>query len=162
MAGTTHSNTTNPVIRGSFIVQKLMCNKIPLAHRRHPGEGEAAGPVFGADGARAVHQHSTQPVCASCHSRWIRSGFTLENYDAVGLWRTQENDVKIDATGELPTRARRMANGDGARAKAGGDARRAELLRDALARIRLRQTLGSADACATAAVRSPSRSLATT
>ena len=33
---------------------------------------------------------------------WIRSGFALENYDAVGRWRTQSANAAIDASGALP------------------------------------------------------------
>ena len=46
--------------------------------------------------------HRTQPVCASCHSQMDPIGLTFENYDPIGRYRTTENDVQIDASGELP------------------------------------------------------------
>jgi hypothetical protein len=47
-------------------------------------------------------QHRANPVCASCHSRIDPLGFALENYDALGQWRTDEAGKPIDNTGELP------------------------------------------------------------
>ena len=48
-------------------------------------------------------QHRANPACASCHSRMDPLGFALENFDAVGRWRTiSESGEKIDASGVLP------------------------------------------------------------
>ena len=48
-------------------------------------------------------QHRTNPNCAACHARMDPIGFALENYDAIGAWRTQDgNEQPIDASGELP------------------------------------------------------------
>jgi hypothetical protein len=41
-------------------------------------------------------------VCGTCHAVLDPPGFALENFDAVGLWRDQENGVTIDATGDIP------------------------------------------------------------
>jgi hypothetical protein len=45
--------------------------------------------------------HRASPVCATCHKTLDPIGFALENFDAVGAWRTQEAGKPIDATGEL-------------------------------------------------------------
>src|SRR5262245_36365833 len=45
--------------------------------------------------------HRTNPVCASCHARMDPVGFSLENFDAIGQWRTTDGDAKIDASGVL-------------------------------------------------------------
>jgi len=47
-------------------------------------------------------QHRADPVCASCHSRIDPLGFALENYDALGVWRTTDAGKPVDAAGELP------------------------------------------------------------
>ena len=47
-------------------------------------------------------QHRANSVCASCHSRIDPLGFALENYDAIGAWRTEDAGKPIDARGELP------------------------------------------------------------
>jgi hypothetical protein len=47
-------------------------------------------------------EHRANPVCASCHQLMDPVGFSLENYDAVGRWRTVDAGKPIDATGGLP------------------------------------------------------------
>jgi hypothetical protein len=49
-----------------------------------------------------MEQHRANPVCASCHARMDPLGFSLENYDATGQWRTYDGETKIDASAALP------------------------------------------------------------
>ena len=50
-----------------------------------------------------MEQHRADAVCASCHSQaWIVLGFALENYDAIGHWRTQDGKFPVDASGAFP------------------------------------------------------------
>jgi hypothetical protein len=49
-----------------------------------------------------MEQHRSNAVCASCHARMDPLGFALENFDATGQWRTQEDGVPIDASAVLP------------------------------------------------------------
>jgi hypothetical protein len=49
-----------------------------------------------------MEEHRANPVCASCHARMDPLGFSLENYDATGQWRTNDGDTKIDASASLP------------------------------------------------------------
>ena len=49
-----------------------------------------------------MEQHRTNPTCASCHSRMDPIGFALENYDAIGKWRTKDGSSTIDTSGKLP------------------------------------------------------------
>ena len=46
--------------------------------------------------------HRANPVCASCHDFMDPVGFSFENFDAVGRWRTMEEGQPVDATGGLP------------------------------------------------------------
>jgi hypothetical protein len=46
--------------------------------------------------------HRADPTCASCHSKMDPLGFGLENYDAIGKWRTMDGKFPIDSTGTLP------------------------------------------------------------
>jgi hypothetical protein len=48
-----------------------------------------------------MEAHHTNPVCASCHQIFEPMGLALENFDAVGTWRTHDGDSPIDATGVL-------------------------------------------------------------
>jgi hypothetical protein len=49
-----------------------------------------------------MEQHRANPACSGCHSRMDPIGFALENYDAIGRWRTKDADSPINASGELP------------------------------------------------------------
>ena len=46
-------------------------------------------------------EHRANAVCASCHKAMDSIGFAMENFDAVGAWRTRDAGQPIDATGEL-------------------------------------------------------------
>ena len=49
-----------------------------------------------------MEKHRSNAVCASCHSRMDVLGFGLENYDAIGKWRTMDGKFPVDASGTLP------------------------------------------------------------
>ena len=48
-----------------------------------------------------LEQHRRNPACASCHARIDPLGFALENFDALGKWRTTEGGTPVDASGVL-------------------------------------------------------------
>ena len=48
-----------------------------------------------------MEQHRKNPVCAGCHARMDPLGFTLENFDAIGGWRTYDAGNPIDSSGGL-------------------------------------------------------------
>lgn len=103
LTGLTHSNHTNPVSRGGFIVNLLMCRNIGL-----PSDPAILAMVVPPDptsaptGRERYTNHSKLDICAGCHVQLDPVGFALENYDAVGLWRATENNAPIDASGEVP------------------------------------------------------------
>ncbi|HET6146062.1 MAG TPA: DUF1592 domain-containing protein [Polyangia bacterium] len=103
MTGTITTNKSNPVLRGSFVVNKLLCRKISLptdpailAMVKVPDD------TTGATARERFSKHSSQAICASCHQFLDPIGFALENFDPVGQYRTQENGVTIDATSTVP------------------------------------------------------------
>jgi hypothetical protein len=49
-----------------------------------------------------LEKHRTNAMCASCHNRMDVLGFGLENYDAIGQWRTMDGKFPIDSSGTLP------------------------------------------------------------
>ena len=102
MAGTTHSNHTNPVVRGSFVVQKLLCLAIPLPDASIAARVKPPDPYSGKTARERFGKHSADPVCRSCHSLMDPVGLAFENFDAVGQFRNEENGVVIDARGALP------------------------------------------------------------
>ena len=49
-----------------------------------------------------LEEHRKNPVCAVCHAPMDPLGFALENFDAIGQWRTRDAGVTIDASARLP------------------------------------------------------------
>jgi len=49
-----------------------------------------------------MEQHRANPACAVCHTRMDPIGFALENFDAIGRWRTTDAGSEIDSSGVLP------------------------------------------------------------
>jgi hypothetical protein len=102
LIGTTYGNSTNPIARSMFVQRRVLCQEVPPDPGLVPSElpPEAVdGPTM-RDRLEAV-THS-EPACTTCHELIDPIGFAFENYDAVGLWRDQENGVTIDASGEHP------------------------------------------------------------
>ena len=52
-----------------------------------------------------MEKHRADPACATCHSRMDPLGFSLENYDAIGKWRTHDGKFPVDSSGALPNGA---------------------------------------------------------
>lgn len=103
LAGTTHSSTTNPVFRGAFVMKKILCHKIPIPTGEIAALATPPKPTEGTTARERFSQHSSDKVCAGCHAMMDPLGLTFENYDAVGLYRTQESGKTIDASGALPS-----------------------------------------------------------
>jgi hypothetical protein len=102
LAGPVHTNHENPVVRGSFVVQKLMCRPIPKPSGEIAAKVTPPDPNSAATARQRFSTHSSDPVCKSCHVNMDPFGFALENFNVVGLWRDQENSVTIDASGDAP------------------------------------------------------------
>jgi hypothetical protein len=102
LAGTTHSNVTSPVLRGSFVVQRLLCRTIPLPTGDILQKIKPPEPSSGRTGRERYSAHTSEPVCQSCHQYMDPVGFALENYDAVGMFRAEENGAPIDPAGKMP------------------------------------------------------------
>ncbi len=78
---------TSPVLRGKWILQNLLDSAPPPPPPNVPKLDEAA--ISSAAGMRErLEQHRANPACNGCHSRMDPIGFDLENYDAIGQWRT--------------------------------------------------------------------------
>ena len=91
---------TSPVKRGKWVLEQLLCSppKPPP-----PGvEGLDDGPGVTGTLRERLEQHRADPVCASCHKAMDPIGLGLENFDAVGAYRTMDNGQPIVAAGELP------------------------------------------------------------
>jgi hypothetical protein len=102
LAGPIHTNNSNPVVRGSFVVQKLMCQVIPKPTGDIAAKVTPPDPASAATARQRFTTHSSDPVCRACHVNMDPFGFALENFDPTGKWRDQENGVTIDASGDAP------------------------------------------------------------
>ena len=103
LAVTSHATRTSPVVRGKWILENILGAPVPPPPPI-PGAGVFAEPTPGEAPKTMREQmaiHRTNPVCASCHKLMDPIGISLENFDAVGAWRTREPNGAIDASGQL-------------------------------------------------------------
>jgi hypothetical protein len=97
---TSNANRTSPVIRGKWILENLLGTPPPLPPPDVPPLEEK--PTAGAASVRErIEQHRKNPACAGCHKIMDPIGLALENFDAIGRWRTKDEGVTIDASSEL-------------------------------------------------------------
>src|SRR5262249_33539542 len=104
---TSYSTRTSPVVRGKWLLTNLLGSPPPPPPPDVPalkanGEGGEAPSTVRA----RMEQHRKNAVCASCHVRMDPMGFALENYSAIGKWRTTEVGIPVDATGAFPNGAK--------------------------------------------------------
>lgn len=98
---TSYSTRTSPVLRGKFILENILNAPPPDPPPGVPGLDQAPVPAD-APMRQRLEAHRTNPTCAACHRRMDPLGFALENYNAIGAWRTDEGKQPIDASGRLP------------------------------------------------------------
>jgi hypothetical protein len=84
-----NGQTTSPVERGAWVLRKLLDDPPPPAPANVPQIARLAGKTLTTRERLAVHQDA--PQCASCHRTIDPVGFALENFDAVGQWRTEDS-----------------------------------------------------------------------
>jgi hypothetical protein len=96
-----YGNRTSPVLRGKWVLENLLNAPPPPPPPNVPSLDENAVGTS-ASLRDQMEQHRKNTICASCHARMDPLGFSLENYDAVGAWRTQDGQFTIDASGTLP------------------------------------------------------------
>jgi hypothetical protein len=98
---TSYPTRTSPVLRGKWILENVLNAPPPPPP---PGVGSldtSGGPLAGTM-RQQMEKHRANPMCASCHMRMDPLGFALENYNAIGQWRTEDANQPIDASGVLP------------------------------------------------------------
>lgn len=98
---TSYATRTSPVIRGKWVLENILGVPPPPPPPNVPAleETQIAANLTVRD---RLAQHRENPVCYSCHKLTDPVGFALENYDAVGRWRTLDGEAPIDASGGLP------------------------------------------------------------
>lgn len=101
---TSNPTRTSPVKRGLFVLENLLATPAPPAAPDVPPlEASAKGDRKNLPLRQIMKIHAQEKICASCHARMDPIGLALENFNAVGLWRDQENGHPIDTAGRLMT-----------------------------------------------------------
>lgn len=96
-----YGNRTSPVLRGKWVLDNILNAPPPPPPANVPSLNEEALGTT-ASFRQQLEEHRKNPVCASCHSKMDPLGFGLENYDAVGAFRTMDGKFPIDSSGVLP------------------------------------------------------------
>ena len=100
---TSYATRTSPVIRGKWILDNILGVPPPPPPASVPALKEREGIGKNLTMRQRMAQHRDQPACSGCHQLMDPVGFSLENYDAVGRWRTHdESSIPIDSAGSLP------------------------------------------------------------
>ncbi len=104
LAATSFPNRTSPVKRGVWVLEQLLGEHVPPAPPNVPTlEKQDQQKVANLTLRQRTELHLTNPVCANCHKVLDPIGFGLENFDAIGRWRDQDDTGgAIDVAGELP------------------------------------------------------------
>jgi hypothetical protein len=98
---TSYATRTSPVIRGKWILENLLGTPPPPPPENVPAlKDNTVSSMLSV--RERLSQHRADAACASCHNIMDPVGFSLENFDAVGRWRTVEEGKPIDAAGGLP------------------------------------------------------------
>ena len=101
LAVSSYPTRTSVVIRGKYILQNILGTPPPPPPPDVPQlDEQAVGKKMSL--RKQMESHRTNAICASCHARMDPLGFALENYDAIGRWRTMDGDFAVDSTGILP------------------------------------------------------------
>lgn len=102
LAVSSYPTRTSVVIRGKYVLQNILGSPLPPPPPDVPAlDEDALGKSVSL--RQQMEKHRTNAICASCHSRMDPLGFGLENYDAVGKWRTMDGSFPVDSSGTLPT-----------------------------------------------------------
>jgi hypothetical protein len=101
LAVSSYPNRTSPTIRGKYVLSNVLGAPpqppppdIPLLDDSKVGTDVSL--------RKQLEAHRANPVCASCHSKMDVVGFGLENYNAIGKWRTMDGKFPVDVAGTMP------------------------------------------------------------
>ncbi len=99
LAGQAKADQTDPVHRGKFIRESILCSPVPPP----PAGAMVKAPEIepGVSTRKRFAQHQEDPFCAGCHVLMDPIGLGFEHYDALGQWRDIDAGEMVDATGNI-------------------------------------------------------------
>jgi len=100
---TSYATRTSPVKRGKWLLENILGSPPPPPPPDVPDLPETGESGEAATLRERLELHVADPGCASCHVKMDPLGFALENFDAIGKWRsTADGGLPVDSHGELP------------------------------------------------------------
>jgi hypothetical protein len=102
MTVTSNPTRTSPVKRGRWVLEQILGTPPPPPPPDVPELEEDKAAATATTLRELLEQHREDPACANCHAKMDPIGFALENYNAIGAFRTKEGELAIDTTAELP------------------------------------------------------------
>ena len=102
LAVTSYATRTSPVLRGKWLLENILGTPVPPPPPGVPALEENHSGLRPRSVRERMEEHRKNPACSGCHNIMDPLGFSLENFDAVGAWRSRsESGAPIDASGKL-------------------------------------------------------------
>jgi len=98
---TSTATRTSPVQRGKWVMEVLLGTPPPPPPPNTPALKETADLGKPVPVRERLEEHRKNPACAGCHQLMDPIGFALENFDAIGAWRTNDSGFRVDASGKM-------------------------------------------------------------
>jgi hypothetical protein len=98
---TSVATRTSPVARGKWVLENILGSSPPLPPPNVPALPENASAAKLVSVREKMEAHRKNPVCASCHKIMDPIGFSLENFDLTGKWRTTDGGIPVDASSQM-------------------------------------------------------------
>ncbi len=101
LAVTSYTTRTSPTIRGKWLLENILAAPMPAPPPNIPALEASNKDGKPLSVREMLEMHRANPACASCHARMDPLGFSLENFDAIGQWRSTDAGKAINASGVL-------------------------------------------------------------
>ncbi|MBV9398675.1 MAG: DUF1592 domain-containing protein [Bryobacterales bacterium] len=101
LAVTSYTNRTSPTIRGKWLLENILAAPMPAPPGNVPSLESSNKENKPLSVREMLELHRASPACAGCHARMDPLGLSLENFDAIGQWRTTDTGHAIDPSGVL-------------------------------------------------------------
>jgi len=100
---TSYANRTSPVLRGKWILENILGTPPPPPPPNVPPLPDNGGGGRALSMRERMTRHRANAACSGCHQLMDPAGLSMENFDAIGRWRTRtEGGAAVDASGALP------------------------------------------------------------